>query len=136
MSDYIDRDLNSHQPSIATRLRPAIRSIRSSRLGYAIRSARIGSCYSLGSGHIDRSTRLGLFARLYSTRLDLALYQSSLSLVYHYNKVKGALTCPGTRLPSNNCGDITFGTYVLKLNACLESLAPLVLLQRCACSIA
>jgi hypothetical protein len=86
---------------------------------HVIRSTRLGSCYSLKSSQPDL-TRLSIRAR----------YRSSITII----KIKMALTCPGARLPSNNCGDVTFGTYVLKLNACPESLAPLVLLQRCACS--
>jgi hypothetical protein len=41
-----------------------------------------------------------------------------------------ALPCSGTRLSSNNCGDITIGTYVLKLNACPESLDNAVLARQ------
>jgi hypothetical protein len=51
-----------------------------------------------------------------------ARYRSSITII----RIKMALTCPCTRLPRNNCGDITFGIDVLKLNACLESLAPLI----------
>ncbi len=48
-----------------------------------------------------------------------ARYRSSITII----TINMALTCPYTRLPSNNCGDITFGIDVLKLNACL---APLI----------
>jgi hypothetical protein len=63
-----------------------------------------------------------LFIRAHYRSSISARYCSSITII----TIEMTLTCPCTRLPSNNYSDMIFGIDVLKLNANLESLALLI----------